>query len=58
MPAVRSDTPASFFGYHTAAFYLSQTQTTLVFFVNTDVPHEAGTTLASAITSVTPDHVY
>ena len=47
------------FGYHTAAFYLPQTQTTLVFFMNTDVPHEAGTTLANAITSViSPDHVY
>jgi D-alanyl-D-alanine carboxypeptidase len=30
-----------------------------VFFVNTDVPHEVGTALANAITSViTPDHVY
>ena len=47
------------FGYQTAAFYLPQTQTTLVFFMNTDVPHEAGTMLANAITSViSPDHVY
>ena len=46
-------------GYQTAAFYLPQTQTTLVFFMNTDVPHEAGTMLANAITSViSPDHVY
>jgi D-alanyl-D-alanine carboxypeptidase len=47
------------FGYQTVALYLLQTQTTLVFFINTDVPHEVGTTLARAITSViSPDHVY
>jgi D-alanyl-D-alanine carboxypeptidase len=47
------------FGYQTGVFYLPQTQTTLVFFMNTDVPHEVGTTLARAITSViSPDHVY
>jgi len=47
------------FGYQTVALYLPQTQTTLVFFINTDVPHEVGTTLARAITSViSPDHVY
>lgn len=47
------------FGYQTAVFYLPQTQTTLVFFINTDVPHQAGSTLARAITSViSPDHVY
>ena len=46
------------FGYETMAFYLPQTQTTLVFFINTDVPHEASATLAHAITSVIcPDHV-
>jgi D-alanyl-D-alanine carboxypeptidase len=47
------------FGYQTAVFYLPQTQTTLVFFTNTDVPHDIGTRLAHAITSViSPDHVY
>jgi D-alanyl-D-alanine carboxypeptidase len=47
------------FGYQTAVFYLPQAQTTLVFFINTDVPHEAGTALARAITTViSPDHVY
>jgi D-alanyl-D-alanine carboxypeptidase len=47
------------FGYQAAVFYLPQTQTTMVFFVNTDVPHEVGTALAHAISSViTPDHVY
>jgi D-alanyl-D-alanine carboxypeptidase len=49
----------SIFGYQTIALYLPQTQTTLVFFINTDTPHQASTTLASAITSViSPDHVY
>lgn len=49
----------SIFGYQTVALYLPQKQTTLVFFINTDVPHEASTTLARAITSViSPDHVY
>ncbi len=39
--------------------YLPRMQNTLVLFMNTDVPHEAGTTLAKAITSViSPDHVY
>ena len=47
------------FGYETVALYLPQTQTTLVFFINTDVPHQVGTTLAQAITGViSPDHVY
>jgi D-alanyl-D-alanine carboxypeptidase len=47
------------FGYQTGVFYLPQTQTTLVFFTNSDHPHEAGTTLASAITSViSPNNVY
>jgi D-alanyl-D-alanine carboxypeptidase len=47
------------FGYQTAVFYLPQAQTTLVFFINTDVPHEVGTALARAITGViSPDHVY
>jgi D-alanyl-D-alanine carboxypeptidase len=46
------------FGYETMAFYLPQTQTTLVFFINTDVPQEASATLAHAITNViSPDHV-
>jgi D-alanyl-D-alanine carboxypeptidase len=46
------------FGYETMAFYLPQTQTTLVFFINTDVPQEASAALAHAITSVIcPDHV-
>ena len=49
----------STFGYQTVVFYLPPTQTTLVFFINTDVPHGAGTTLAKAITSViSPDHIY
>jgi D-alanyl-D-alanine carboxypeptidase len=47
------------FGYQTGVFYLPQTQTTLVFFTNSDQPHEAGTTLARAITGViSPDNVY
>ena len=47
------------FGYQTVALYLPQMQTTFVLFINTDVPHQAGTTLAQAITSViSPDHVY
>lgn len=49
----------SIFGYQTVALYLPPTQSTLVFFINTDTPHQASTTLASAITSViSPDHVY
>ena len=49
----------SIFGYQTVALYLPQMQTTLVFFINADVPHEASTTLARAITSlISPDHVY
>ena len=49
----------SIFGYQSVALYLPQMQTTLVFFINTDVPHEASTTLARAITSlISPDHVY
>ena len=47
----------SIFGYQTVAVYLPQTQTTLVFFINTDVSHQASTTLANAITNViSPDH--
>jgi D-alanyl-D-alanine carboxypeptidase len=47
------------FGYQTAVFYLPQAQTALVFFINTDVPHEVGTALARAITTViSPDHVF
>jgi D-alanyl-D-alanine carboxypeptidase len=47
------------FGYQSAVFYLPQAQTTLVFFINTDVPHEVGTALARAITGViSPDHGY
>jgi D-alanyl-D-alanine carboxypeptidase len=46
------------FGYETMAFYLPETQTTLVFFINTDVPQQASATLAHEITSViSPDHV-
>jgi D-alanyl-D-alanine carboxypeptidase len=46
------------FGFETMVFYLPQTQTTLVFFINTDVPQEASATLAHAITSIIcPDHV-
>jgi D-alanyl-D-alanine carboxypeptidase len=49
----------SIFGYQTVALYLPQTQTTVVFFINADVPHEASTTLGRAITTViSPDHVY
>ncbi|MGH3804528.1 MAG: serine hydrolase domain-containing protein, partial [Pseudonocardiaceae bacterium] len=49
----------SIFGYQTTVLYLPDTETTLVIFINTDVPHEAGTTLTHAITSViSPDHVY
>jgi D-alanyl-D-alanine carboxypeptidase len=49
----------SIFGYQTVALYLPQTQTALVFFINTDMPHQASTTLASAITNViSPDHKY
>jgi len=40
-------------------FYLPQAQTTLVFFVNTDIPDEVGSALARASTTVvSPDHVY
>jgi D-alanyl-D-alanine carboxypeptidase len=47
------------FGYQTGVFYLLQRRTTLVFFTNSDQPHEAGTTLARAITSViSPENVY
>jgi D-alanyl-D-alanine carboxypeptidase len=49
----------SMFGYQTVALYLPQTQTALVFFINTDMPRQASTTLASAITNViSPDHKY
>jgi D-alanyl-D-alanine carboxypeptidase len=49
----------SIFGYQTVAVYLPQAQTTLVFVINTDAPHQASTTLANAITNViSPDHVY
>jgi D-alanyl-D-alanine carboxypeptidase len=49
----------SMFGYQTVALYLPQTQTTLVFFINTNTPLEASTTLANAITNViSPDHQY
>ena len=47
------------FGYQTGVFYLPPTQTTLVFFINTDQPHDVGTTLAHTITSViSPGHLY
>ena len=49
----------SIFGYQTVALYLPQQQTTLVFFINTDVPHDGSTILAHAITNViSPDNVY
>jgi D-alanyl-D-alanine carboxypeptidase len=49
----------SMFGYQTVALYLPQTQTTLVFFINTNAPLDASTKLASAITKViSPDHQY
>jgi D-alanyl-D-alanine carboxypeptidase len=50
--------PGVIFGYETMVFYLPQTETTLVFFINTDVSQQASATLAHAITSViSPDHV-
>jgi D-alanyl-D-alanine carboxypeptidase len=46
-------------GFQTVVFGLPQKQTTLVFFINTDVPHGASTTLARAITEIiSPEHVY
>ncbi|MDT5225018.1 MAG: D-alanyl-D-alanine carboxypeptidase [Mycobacterium sp.] len=49
----------SVFGYQSVVVYLPEAQTTLVCFINTDVPHDASTTLARAITTViSPDHVY
>jgi D-alanyl-D-alanine carboxypeptidase len=49
----------SIFGYQTVALYLPETQTTLAFFINTDAPHDASTTLARVITSlISPNHIY
>ena len=49
----------STFGYQSVVLYLPQAQTTLVFFINTNAPLEASTTLANAITKViSPDHQY
>jgi D-alanyl-D-alanine carboxypeptidase len=49
----------SIFGYQTVVIHLPEAQTNLVFFINTDSPHEASTKLANAITKViSPDHVY
>ena len=48
----------SIFGYQTVALYLPQMQTTLVYFINTDVPHEASTTLARNHQRYLADHVY
>jgi len=46
-------------GFQTVAVSLPDKQTTLVFFTNTDVPHAASTTLASAITEIiSPEHTY
>jgi D-alanyl-D-alanine carboxypeptidase len=46
-------------GFQTIVFGLPQTKTTLVFFINTDVPHDASTSLARAITEIiSPEHVY
>ena len=46
-------------GFQTVVAGLPEAQTTLVILANTDVPHEAGTTLARAVTEiVTPEHVY
>jgi len=49
----------SIFGYQTIVLHLPERETSLVFFTNSDVPHDASTTLGRAITEViTPDHVY
>ena len=49
----------SVFGYQSVVIYLPEEQTTLVCFLNTDVPHDAAATLARAITTIiSPDHVY
>jgi D-alanyl-D-alanine carboxypeptidase len=49
----------SIFGYQTLVLYLPEQQTSLVFFTNSDAPHNASTTLGKAITKViSPDHVY
>lgn len=49
----------SIFGYQTVVLHLPEQETSLVFFTNTDDPHEASTTLGRAITEViSPDHVY
>ena len=38
----------SIFGYQTVVLYLPPTQTTLVFFINTDAPHDASTNARAA----------
>jgi D-alanyl-D-alanine carboxypeptidase len=49
----------SIFGYQTVVLYLPEQQTSLVFFTNSDVPHDASTALGKAITEViSPDHIY
>jgi len=49
----------SIFGYQTLVMYLPEQQTSVVFFTNTDAPHNASTTLGKAITEViSPNHVY
>lgn len=46
-------------GFETVVVGLPEAQSTLVVFVNTDVPHEVGTAVATAVTGVvTPDNVY
>jgi D-alanyl-D-alanine carboxypeptidase len=49
----------SIFGYQTLVFYLPEQKTSLVVFINTDVPHSASTAIGQAITEViSPEHVY
>lgn len=46
-------------GFETVVVGLPEEQTTLVVFINTDVPHEVGTAVATAVTEiVSPEHVY
>jgi len=48
----------SIFGYQTIVLHLPEADTSLVFFINTDSPHEASTTMANTITKViSPDHI-
>ncbi len=45
-------------GQQTIVLHLPEADASLVFFINTDSPHEASTTMANAITKViSPDHI-